>query len=58
MSGNLTAELTVRMDEATRAELDRRAAASDRKPSELARRLIRQGLGLEPRPQETRTHEH
>lgn len=43
MSG-LTAELKVRLEQDTKTALEEQAARIDRKPAELARRYIRDGL--------------
>lgn len=40
----LTETIRVRVDEDTKRELDHRAAKIDRKPSDVARRYIREGL--------------
>jgi hypothetical protein len=43
-TGTLTETIRVRVDEHTKVELDNRAAKIARKPSDLARRYIRDGL--------------
>lgn len=44
MSGHLTENVRVRIDQELRRELERQAATLERKPAELARMLIREGL--------------
>lgn len=45
----LDSQLVVRVDSATKRALERKAKAEQRTPGAVARRLVREGLGLQPK---------
>ena len=45
----LDAQLVIRLDSATKQALEQKAASEQRSAAAVARRLVREGLGLQPR---------